>query len=177
MGWSNMPSSVQETAFERQIKEGKAFQISREVSIPASTTQWVYVTFPSTKDLILQSRNISATAGPVRYKVYPNPVLVNPVQPANEIFSEKLNNKSPIVAQATAHLVNAADVDVSGIPPSDTKLIVAGQESGSRGTGDDVFQSFFKIYPQGLTAAVSIENAASITANVELHYLWAEDVE
>jgi len=144
MGWFNMPATVQESAFERQIKEGKAFQISEEFAIPAGQTIWIYIQLPANKDVLLESRNIAATSGPVRYKVYPGAILTGTL--GQELIPEKLNAKKNGPALTTINRVTAADVDITGITPSDKKLVVAGQDSGSRGNGNQAFQSFFKVY-------------------------------
>lgn len=175
MGWFTMPDTVQETAFERQIKEGKAYQISEEFAIAAGATQWVYIQLPADKDVILEARNIAATAGPVRYRVYPEPVFIGPL--GDPIIPEKLNNKKGEPSFTQINKIAASAVDITGISPTDKNLNIAGQDSGSRGTGGTAFQSFFKVYNAGLKVAVSITNNAAITSFVELNYIWAEDVE
>ncbi len=175
MGWFTMPDTVQESAFERQIKEGKAYQISEEFTITAGATQWVYIQLPAEKDVILEARNIAATAGPIRYRVYPQPDLIGPLGDA--IIPEKLNTKKNGASLTEIHKIAASSIDVSGITPTDKKLNIAGQDSGSRGNGGTAFQNFFKVYSAGLTVAVSITNNATISSIVELNYIWAEDVE
>ena len=175
MGWFNMPATVQESAFERQIKEGKAYQLTEEFSIPAGATIWLYIQLPADKDVVLESRSLQATSGPVRYKVYPNAILTGTL--GVQYVPEKLNTKKNGPALTQMNRVTAADINITGISPSDKKLVVAGQDSGSRGTGSQVFQSYFKVYAAGTKIAVSIQNSSSITSFVELQYLWAEDVE
>lgn len=178
MGWATMPDTVTETAFERQIKEGKAYQISEEFLVQVGTLQWLYIQMPENKDVVLEGRNISATAGPVKYKVYPGATLVGPL--GTQIIPERLNNVKDGSAQTTIHRIPQSSIDVTGITPSDKQLVVAGQNAGNRGVGASLSQLFFKVYPRNTVVAVSLENAAvagSLDAIVELKYIWAEDVE
>jgi hypothetical protein len=180
MGWYTMPATVQETAFERQIKEGKAYQLSVEFTIEPETSQWVYITLPENKDVILQSRSISATGGPIKYKVFPGATLVGPL--GDPLMPEKLNTAKNGPALTQFWTVDEANVDVTGIDPKDRQLVVATQSSPNRGVGALLFQNFFKVYKggAGVNIAVSLENfatAASVDALVELTFIWAEDVE
>jgi hypothetical protein len=175
MGWKTMPDTVQETAFDRLIKEGKAYQFSREFEIPAESIVWVYIQISPNADVLLNSRNIAATAGPVRYKVYPQTPLVGPL--GNSYVIERLNFKQPKESETQINDVLATSIDISGIAPTDEKLVVATQNAGNRGSGNSAFQNFFKVYPANVSIAVSLSNAATITSYVELQYIWAEDVE
>lgn len=175
MGWKTMPDTVTETAFDRLIKEGKAYQFSREFTIPSGATVWIYIQTPPGLDVLLNSRNISATAGPVRYKVYPGAALVGAL--GTPYVLEKLNFDSSKTAQTQINNVPASSIDITGIPPTDEKLVVATENAGNRGSGNSAFQNFFKVYPSDVAIAASLSNSASITAYVELQYIWAEDVE
>lgn len=175
MGWYTMPDCVVETAFERMIKEGKTYQISEEIIVAGNTTVWLYLQLPEDKDVLLQARNISATAGPIRYKVYPGATLVGPLGIA--VNPEKLNALKNGPSQTQIHRVPATSVDITGIPPFDAKLVVATETGGNRGNGAQSAQNFFKVYGAGTKIAISIANVASVTSYVELHYLWAEEVE
>lgn len=175
MGWYNMPSSVQETAFERMIKEGKAYQMTRVMTIPANSSMWIYIQMPENKDVVLESRNLAATVGPIVYQVYPSPTLIGTL--GESLVIEKLNMKKNGPAQTQLNFITAADVDITGIERSDSHMVPATEQGGNRGNGSVTFQRFFKVYAKGTKVAVQIENRAAISSLVELNYLWAEDVE
>lgn len=174
MGWRTMPSNVVETAFERQIKEGKGYQISDRFVIPANSSIWFFVQVPSNRDLVLQSRNIGCSSGYVLHSVYRNANLVGSLGDA--IIPEALSDYSrPPTVQV--NWVDAASLDITGIPATDKYIVPSSVYLDGSGVDGAIFPNFFKIYKHATTFAVKLENISGVSAQGELFCLWAEDTE
>lgn len=174
MGWLTMPTTVSESYLVRSIIEGKAYQTSYEVTIPANSTIWFYSKTNPNKEFILEDRNVAATVGPIRYAVYVNIVLTGNL--GDEVPTENLNKVYNRPAETIFHRVEPTSLDLTNAIKTDTKLIVATESVGNTGTGYGVFQDLFKVYPKNTEVAISLENTADLPSIVELQYLWVEDV-